>query len=605
MTQEAASPYDPDGDALIAAILLAIDPAGLGGARLRGLPGPGRDQWLSALRALFGTDAPWRKMPAQIDDERLLGGLDLSATLRLGQPVLQRGVLAESDGGVVLQAMAERVPAGRAARIAAVMDAGGVALERDGLTDFSKTRFALILLDEGLEPDEAPPAPLLDRVAFHIDISGPGGFPDFDLFRDAMPDRQDILAVRQTLARVTLDEEVVTSLCIAAEALGVYSMRAPILAARCAKALAALDGRTEVAPADAATAARLVLAPRATRIPAPPEMEDDDQEDDPPPEENPPNDQQDPPEDDPEEDKEKPEPEQNELTEIVVDAAHSAIPAGLLATLAEAAGARRPKGQTGKSGAGRRGYNRGRPVGARPGKPGSGKRLNVLQTLRAAAPWQAVRRREAEGEPRDGLDIRREDFRITQYKEKTETTTIFVVDASGSSAINRLAEAKGAVELLLGESYSRRDHVALITFGGKKVDLALPPTRSLARAKRLLAGLPGGGGTPMANAFDAAAALADAVKRKGQTPIVVTLTDGRANIARDGSTIRAAAEEDAKAAARALGATGAQTLFIDIAPRSRPFAAELARAMRATYLAMPHADARRLSAAVGSAVDRK
>ena len=117
-----------------------------------------------------------------------------------------------------------------------------------------------------------------------------------------------------------------------------------------------------------------------------------------------------------------------------------------------------------------------------------------------------------------------------------ETTTIFVVDASGSAALHRLAEAKGAVELLLADCYIRRDQVALIAFRGSAAELLLPPTRSLARAKRSLAGLPGGGGTPLAAGLDAAFALSDSIRRKGQTPTVIVLTDGRANIARDGIT---------------------------------------------------------------------
>ena len=130
--------------------------------------------------------------------------------------------------------------------------------------------------------------------------------------------------------------------------------------------------------------------------------------------------------------------------------------------------------------------------------------------------------------------IRKDDFRIARFKQRSETTTIFVVDASGSAALHRLAEAKGAVELLLADCYVRRDQVALIAFRGISAELLLPPTRSLARAKRSLAGLPGGGGTPLAAGLDAAFALADLILRKGQTPTVILLTDGRANVARDG-----------------------------------------------------------------------
>ena len=167
----------------------------------------------------------------------------------------------------------------------------------------------------------------------------------------------------------------------------------------------------------------------------------------------------------------------------------------------------------------------GRPTGVRRGEPQGGARLNLIETLRAAAPWQTLHRREAEAAAQAASDaitaagpsagvvvrthnasihVRREDFHVWRFKQRSETTTLFVVDASGSSALNRLAEAKGAVELLLADCYVRRDSVAVIAFRGAGAELLLPPTRSLVRAKRSLAGLPGGGGTPLAAGIGAA-----------------------------------------------------------------------------------------------------
>ena len=182
-----------------------------------------------------------------------------------------------------------------------------------------------------------------------------------------------------------------------------------------------------------------------------------------------------------------------------------------------------------------------------------------------------------------------------------QTTTLFVVDASGSSALNRLAEAKGAVELLLADCYVRRDRVAVIAFRGKGADLLLPPTRSLARAKRSLAGLPGGGGTPLAAAIDAARELADQISRHGETPIVVLLTDGRGNIARDGGTGRVRAGQDALAAARQMRLAGVAALLLDTSPQPQPSARLLAQEMGATYLPLPYAGAQLLSQAVRAA----
>jgi magnesium chelatase subunit D len=229
----------------------------------------------------------------------------------------------------------------------------------------------------------------------------------------------------------------------------------------------------------------------------------------------------------------------------------------------------------------------------------------VIETLRAAAPWQPLRRRSrAEalalaGASRPRIEVRHEDFRVTRFKQRAQTTTLFVVDASGSSALNRLGEAKGAVELLLADCYVRRDRVALIAFRGVGAELLLPPTRSLVRAKRSLAALPGGGGTPLATGIDVAIALGESLKRRGDTPLLVFMCDGGANVARDGSPGRQRAEEDAIGAAQRLRAAGLAALVIDTSPRTHPLAQRLACEMSGRYLPLPRADAAALSRAVG------
>jgi magnesium chelatase subunit D len=164
--------------------------------------------------------------------------------------------------------------------------------------------------------------------------------------------------------------------------------------------------------------------------------------------------------------------------------------------------------------------------------------------------------------------------------------------------LNRLAEAKGAVELLLADCYIRRDQVAVVAFRGRSAEILLPPTRSLVRAKRGLAGLPGGGGTPLASALDAAHSLAALAQRRGETPTLVVLTDGRANVARDGTPGRELAHAQALYAARAVNLSKITALFVDTSPRPNPLARELAARMHANYLPLPYADARSLSSAV-------
>ena len=672
-SREDAGGIDPAilrwADALRAASLLAVDPWGFGGVALKAGHGPVRERWLAIVRSLCPRDAPWRRVPIHAGDERLLGGLDLTATLAAGRPVAQTGLLAEADGGVLLLAMAERVPGTTASRLCAALDTGSCALARDGLASARPARFGVIALDEGVGDDPPPAAALLERLAFRIDLAEvPVGVADaFGGPDDVGADAAAVAAARTRMATVEVDEETLNALCATAAALGVASARASLMALRAARAAAALDGRDRVSADDASLAARLVLAPRATQWPAPqdatppepPPPEPPAPEPESPPPESPENAADDPPpppppppeeaEDDAVSDPQQP------LDEVVLDAAKAAIPPGLLASLMLAANAAAGSG-AGRAGVMRATQLRGRPAGTRPGTPRNGARLALVDTLRAAAPWQPLRRREAESAraaamaasasasalalakraPAPGtatgappvarpnawpdarpvsppvtppsappaaprLSLRASDLRVARLRERTETTTIFAIDASGSSALHRLAEAKGAVELLLADCYVRRDRVAVVAFRGRAAEVLLPPTRSLVRAKRSLAGLPGGGGTPLAAGIDAVAGLAEGVARRGGSSVLVFLTDGRANVARDGAGGRVRADEDARDAARRLRVAGHATLLLDTSPQPAPAAQLLAATMAAVYVPLPRADAASIAAPVRAA----
>ena len=600
------------GDAATIAALFAVDPVGLGGVALRSPACDNRDQWLALLKSLLPTQTPLRRVPLNINDTALLGGLDLGATLQAGKPIALKGLLSQADGGVLVLAMAERMSLSSAARFGSVLDTGMLALQRDGLDTSAKASLGLVALDEGASDDEQMPASLADRLAFRLLM----GAQDED---EEGPEwsAQEVLNARERLSQVTIDDEAVQALCAAALALGIDSLRASVFAVRVARAAAALAGSNIVEEEHTGVAARLVLAPRATRLPpaAPPENEAQDT----------PAETQEPPEPPPErpfepesqdaqnKDKSKADDDQEEdpglpenLAELVLEAAQAAIPSGLLASLKIGQLQRAKTPTSGSAGALQKNALRGRPVGARKGEPRAGQRINVLETLRAAAPWQKLRQRQQA--PTDGqkqrIVVRKEDFHVTRFRQSGQTTTVFVVDASGSSALNRLAEAKGAVELLLADCYVRRDSVAVLAFRGQTAELILPPTRSLARAKRSLAGLPGGGGTPLAHAIDAAILLADQLRKKGETPIVVLLTDGKGNIARNGRAGRAQAATDALAAATEMRLRGFSTLLVDTSPQAQDAAKNLAQAMGAQYLALPYAGANSLNQAVRAVAGR-
>ena len=605
------------GEAATIAALLAVDPVGLGGVALRAPACAERDAWLALLRDLLPRDTPLRRVPLNISDTALLGGLDLGATLQAGRPVALQGLLAQADGGVLLLAMAERMTASAAARFGSVLDTRSVWLQRDGLDSVYTSRLAMVALDEGASDDEHMPASLADRLAFRLlmgeradDEEGPQWTA------------QEVLAARARLAQVHLPPDEATALCAAALALGIDSLRASVFAARAARAAAALAGCDSVEEEHTAVAARLVLAPRATRLPPasppdsteaqepPPEPPESQENQTEPPSSPPPGSEPDPAQDGEDGDSDEApegEPQAGQtLGERVLGAAQAAIPAGLLARLKISQLQRTKTPSSGSAGAMQKNALRGRPVGARKGEPRAGQRLNVLETLRAAAPWQRLRHAAlpATATQRPRIVVRKEDFHVARFRQLGQTTTVFVVDASGSLAINRLAETKGAVELLLADCYVRRDSVAVLAFRGKTAEVLLPPTRSLARAKRSLAGLPGGGGTPLANAIDAAGAMADQIRRKGETPILVLLTDAKANIARDGSPGRSRASSDALAAANQLRLSGYSALLVDASPQPQPGAQQLAAAMGAQYLALPYAGAQSLNQAVRTVAGR-
>lgn len=580
MTPDSGS-QDVWADAALAAALFAIDPVGLGGVVIRSGPGPVRDAWLAMVREMSPPDGPEGRIPPHIQDDRLLGGLDFGASLAARRPIVERGVLAQSHGGVVVLPMAERIDDGVGARIAAVLDAGEVVLERDGVTTSTPARFGLLALDEGAGPDEHLPDALSDRLAFHLDLNALSP-------RDscaAAPSRSRIADAVDRLRTVAPPPaQIIEVLCRAAQDLGLASLRASLLAVRAARTHAAWQGRTDMTTEDAVAAARLVLVPRALSAQAPSAQQGGEAPPPQQPREETAGDQQ--------ADRDMPsEPAADKLVEAV----RAVLPDNLLAQTPSAP--RRVARTSGGRGSGvaTQSYLRGRPIGSRAGKPRSGQRLDLAATLRAAAPWQGLRAKEAAGPL---VRVRLQDLRIRRFIQRQEATIIFVVDASGSAAFQRLAEAKGAVELLLARAYVARTRVALVAFRQTRAEVLLAPTRSLTRAKRQLAEVMGGGGTPLAAGLDAALTLALSEQAKARTPSLVVLTDGRANIGRDGAAGRVQAESDALAAARRVREAGIDAAFIDTSPRPRPGGDRFARAMGAVYRPLPYWDAGAVSGLV-------
>jgi magnesium chelatase subunit D len=574
----------------------------LGGLFLRARPSPQRQRWLAFAAAALGVQ-PLPRVPLGITDDRLYGGLDLSATVRLGRPQLQQGLLAQAHGRALLLPMAERQPEAVLAALRDALDRGVVTVAREGLLGTYPARFVLLAVDEG-DAGEAAPERFLERLAFPFfepAVLAPP--PPLPMEEDLWPEASlifELLEGDEPLAPgalVTLEDglgaprarlaaqgplprSVVRALGELTDALAVPSSRALGQAALTLRCLCAWADCALASPEALASAAALVLGPRARQAlaseppadsPAPaPAPQSSETPEPPAPTEG--GDQA-----------EDPAPEGlSASTEVLLEAIATAVPEAWLAAASACAKAQRAR--AGRVGARTRLALRGRPRGVRAGALAPGDRLNVPATLRAAAPFAKLR-----PPPAPGLRfaLAPEDFRIQCYETRAATTTLFVVDASGSAALQRLGEAKGAVEAMLADSYARRDEVAMVIFRGEHSELVLPPTRALVRARRALAGVPGGGATPLAKAVQHAMTLAQDIARQGRQPLVVFLTDGRGNIALDGRADRAQAQVDTERAARAFAFAGLAGLVLDTGRRPEPRARALAEHLGAAYAPLP------------------
>ncbi len=585
-------------DALTAVQLLSQPAHRLGGIWLRAPHGPVREAWLQAL----GAQAPKLvRAPGSVDTPRWLGGLDLAATLQTGRLEEQPGLLRQADGGLLCLPMAERLDLALASSLCQTLDRAGV--DRGGRLE--PTRFGVVALDESLE-DEAPVAPALrERLGLWIDLRGVPPASVKSLAHRRPPPAAGPAPVA--------GESVLQSLCGTALALGIDSLRVPALALEVACAHARLHDRDHVADEDLLYACRTVLAPRARQWPQQADDGSSPQDED---ATAPERDGEDTPEPHASDAAEPPHPsleatpphqdtkgscppaaDAEALQAMMVAAAAARLPPDLLLRLSMGTAPSRGARQ-GTSGQSRLGAQRGRPLPPRPARPGGQARLHLLATLRAAAPRQRLRGRT---DPTQRLRIRAEDFHVHRAEQRSASCLILAVDASGSAALHRLAEAKGAVQLLLEQSYARRDSVCVIGFRGAQAQLLLPATRSLVRARRALTGLPGGGGTPLASALHLAHEQAALLQRQGVTPILVVLSDGRANVTLQGLGGRAQAQSDAAHWALAWQATGHAGLWIDTAPQPEALARQLASQLGARYLPMPHMQSQRLAQALREA----
>ena len=626
-----------------AMLMLAVDPA-LGGVALPAAVGSGKSTLARAFADLLPPDTPFVELPLNVTEDRLIGGIDLEATLATGARVVQRGLLAQADGGVLYIDAINLLDAGAVTQVVDVLSRGEVLVEREGLSERHPAQFMLLgTWDPG---DGEVRMGLLDRIGLIVPLAVQGQWQarreivETVLAAAARKDaparrhqhglssalellREQLDQARSRLGNIDLSDEQLRTLATTALALGVEGNRADVFAARAARASAALAGRDQVSQQDLETAIKLVLIPRATCLPeveedAPPEQpaaqentgqtepalpadadaapsETDPAEASAEPEEQP------PPEDEPTSDQLENAAPPDLLQDLLLEAEATEMPADLLA-VSLAQGSRSRAGSRGEA----LNSRRGRFVRARPGAPREG-RIALIPTLLAAAPWQDSRKTGAAGRGRrvrDGLMIRSEDLRIRQYRDKSGTLFVFLVDASGSMALNRMRQAKGAVASLLQNAYVHRDQVALIAFRGQRAEVLLPPSQSVDRAKRELDVLPTGGGTPLASALQEGLELARQARSRGISQVTfILITDGRANVAlaqsRDPAAVRpekSVMEGEVAALAAATASAGIAAVVVDTQAKylGRGEAERLAAQLQGRYFYLPNARAEQI-----------
>jgi len=547
-----------------AAILVAaVDPSV--SLLVSGRRGTAKSILCRSVRDLMPFDAgTFCEVPLGVSDDALLGTIDLDASIQKGEPVWDPGILARSHRGVCYIDEINLLEDATLSLILATLSSSVVRCEREGLSVQAPCeclamasynvaegelrpsvadRFSMIV---STDDDEATFSIPLNRIAA-TDVAMQWSDSSMRVLEEYESEqaelREHIGISRRLLPNVRIDESQIRRILSVCVACGVQGHRAELFAVQIARASAALQHSIDVDDQDVNVALSLAVLPRATREPTedilnpPPsaqtqgtrqaERERNDQND--------------------EEKDEMQEEEANagEMEPQTIEADESKLNVKQMMDVYEKAMlssfAEKKQSSGAASGKTKRtstmSMQRGRyvkPIFPPGGNIKSG-RIAIDATLRAAAPFQLARRRrmqQQQANKKKLVYITQDDIRLKKLSRRSSALTIFLVDASGSMALNRMSVAKAAILRLLQISYTKRDSVSLVEMSGDAAVVLLPPTRSTLLVSRRLAVMPCGGGTPLAHGLKTASRVAlnahkvRGGKSAGQIRLVV-LTDGR------------------------------------------------------------------------------